>query len=113
MRASASALSGIASLLDSINAPKAEAPVAQKETNGTEISESPEEKAKRLRKEARRKLLVSWKPETELVQIRIFQKEEAEDEARQQRIHQRRQHIVRQRIEPEGGDLHGRFVDPV
>ncbi|KAK2934692.1 hypothetical protein FoTM2_005939 [Fusarium oxysporum f. sp. vasinfectum] len=80
---SASALSGIASLLDSINAPKAEAPVAPKETNGSETSESPEEKAKRLRKEARRKLRVSWKPETELVQIRIFQKEEAEDEGRE------------------------------
>ncbi|KAF5569772.1 hypothetical protein FPHYL_1761 [Fusarium phyllophilum] len=80
---SASALSGIASLLDSINAPKAEVSIAPKETNGSETSESPEEKAKRLRKEARRKLRVSWKPETELVQIRIFQKEEAEDEGRE------------------------------
>jgi hypothetical protein len=80
---SASALSGIASLLDSINAPKAEIPVVPKETSGPETSESPEEKAKRLRKEARRKLRVSWKPETELVQIKIFQKEEAEDEGRE------------------------------
>ncbi|KAM0555123.1 hypothetical protein ACHAPJ_006474 [Fusarium lateritium] len=78
-----SALSGIASLLDSINAPKAESPVAPKEPNGPETSETPEEKAKRLRKEARRKLRVSWKPESELVQVKIFQKEDAEDEGRE------------------------------
>ncbi|KAM5352650.1 hypothetical protein ACJ41O_005372 [Fusarium nematophilum] len=78
-----SALSGIASLLDSINAPKPESPVAPKESNGPETSETPEEKAKRLRKEARRKLRVSWKPEGELVQVKIFQKEEAEDEGRE------------------------------
>ncbi|KAF4455718.1 hypothetical protein F53441_2013 [Fusarium austroafricanum] len=82
--ASASSLSGIASLLDSINAPKAESPVAPKESNGPETSsETPEEKAKRLRKEARRKLRVSWKPESELAQVKIFQKEEAEDEGRE------------------------------
>ncbi|KAF4343319.1 hypothetical protein FBEOM_2723 [Fusarium beomiforme] len=80
---SASALSGIASLLDSINAPKPETPVAPKEANGPETLETPEEKAKRLRKEARRKLRVSWKPEGELVQIKVFQKEEAEDEGRE------------------------------
>ncbi|KAF4963753.1 hypothetical protein FSARC_8236 [Fusarium sarcochroum] len=78
-----SALSGIASLLDSINAPKAESPVAPKESNGPETSETPEEKAKRLRKEARRKLRVTWKPESELVQVKIFQKEDAEDEGRE------------------------------
>lgn len=77
-----SALGGIASLLNSINAPKAEAPVVSKETKGNEISETPEEKTKRLRKEARRKLRVTWKPESELVQVKIFQKEEAEDDGR-------------------------------
>ena len=61
--ATSSALSGIASLLDSINAPKAESPVATpKDIKASDTSETPEEKAKRLRKEARRKLRVSWKP---------------------------------------------------
>ncbi|KAL9479657.1 hypothetical protein ACSS6W_004443 [Trichoderma asperelloides] len=81
---SSSALSGIASLLDSINAPKpAEAPApTTKETRESDTPEAPEEKAKRLRKEARRKLRVSWKPETELVQVRIFHKDDEEDEGR-------------------------------
>ncbi|KAF4972397.1 hypothetical protein FZEAL_9597, partial [Fusarium zealandicum] len=79
-----SALSGIASLLDSINAPpKPESPVAPKEVNGPEPSETPEEKTKRLRKEARRKLRVSWKPESELVQVKVFHKEDSEDEGRE------------------------------
>ncbi|KAJ4133423.1 hypothetical protein NW768_005007 [Fusarium equiseti] len=85
--AASSALSGIASLLDSINAPKAELPVQPKEPNGPEPSnETPEEKAKRLRKEARRKLRVTWKPESELVQIKVFHKEDAEDEGREQNM---------------------------
>lgn len=82
---SSSALSGIASLLNSINAPKpkAEASVAPaKETKQPEIPETPEERAKWERKEARRKLRVTWKPENELVQVKIFQKEESEDEGR-------------------------------
>ncbi|KAH6986201.1 hypothetical protein BKA56DRAFT_480449 [Ilyonectria sp. MPI-CAGE-AT-0026] len=79
-----SALSGIASLLDSINAPKAEPlVVVPKEDKSPDASETPVEKTKRLRKEARRKLRVSWKPEAELVQVKIFQKEEAEDEGRE------------------------------
>ncbi|KAL7933251.1 hypothetical protein V8C35DRAFT_62639 [Trichoderma chlorosporum] len=82
---SASALSGIASLLDSINAPKAaEALVSvTRETRESDTPEAPEEKAKRLRKEARRKLRVSWKPESELVQIKIFHKDDEEDEGRE------------------------------
>ncbi|GKU18736.1 unnamed protein product [Fusarium langsethiae] len=84
--AASSALSGIASLLDSINAPKAESPVQPKETDGPETSETPEEKAKRLRKEARRKLRVTWKPESELVQVKVFHKEDAEDEGREQNM---------------------------
>ncbi|OBS29345.1 hypothetical protein FPOA_03281 [Fusarium poae] len=84
--AASSALSGIASLLDSINAPKAESPVQTKETDGPDTPETPEQKAKRLRKEARRKLRVTWKPESELVQVKIFQKEDAEDEGREQNM---------------------------
>ncbi|KAJ2971228.1 hypothetical protein NQ176_g7798 [Zarea fungicola] len=84
--ATSSALSGIASLLDSINAPKAEATApasaAAKEVEVVDDSETPEEKAKRLRKLQRRKLRVSWKPDHALVQVKIFQKDEDEDEGR-------------------------------
>ncbi|KAL6864071.1 hypothetical protein J3F83DRAFT_716354 [Trichoderma novae-zelandiae] len=82
---SASALSGIASLLDSINAPKApEALVTiSRETRESNTPEAPEEKAKRLRKEARRKLRVSWKSDEELVQVRVFHKDDEEDEGRE------------------------------
>lgn len=80
---SSSALSGIASLLDSINAKKPEAaPATSKDTKSPDSSETPEQRVKRLRKEARRKLRVSWKPEEELVQIKIFQKDDEEDEGR-------------------------------
>jgi hypothetical protein len=78
-----SALSGISSLLASINTPKAEAAApVPKEVKKTDSHETPEQKAKRLRKEARRKLRVSWKPEGELVKIKIFEKEDSEDEGR-------------------------------
>ncbi|RFU76517.1 hypothetical protein TARUN_5721 [Trichoderma arundinaceum] len=82
---SSSALSGIASLLDSINAPKPAEPLVSttRETRESDTPEAPEEKAKRLRKEARRKLRVSWKPETELVQVRVFHKDDEEDEGRE------------------------------
>jgi hypothetical protein len=80
---SSSALSGIASLLDSINAPQAVTPPSNaKEYKDTDTPETEEERAKRLRKEARRKLRVSWKPEKELVQVKIFEKEDEEDEGR-------------------------------
>ncbi|OAA39457.1 zinc finger protein [Metarhizium rileyi] len=80
---SASALSGIASLLDSINAKKPEVvPVTSKDSKSPDSSETPEQRAKRIRKEGRRKLRVSWKPEGELVQVRIFQKGDEEDEGR-------------------------------
>ncbi|KAJ3493912.1 hypothetical protein NLG97_g4427 [Lecanicillium saksenae] len=83
--ATSSALSGIASLLDSINAPKAEAAAAAATTKEVEVkddSETPEAKAKRLRKLERRKLRVTWRPEHELVQVKIFQKDDDEDEGR-------------------------------
>ncbi|KAG5983944.1 hypothetical protein E4U55_006651 [Claviceps digitariae] len=80
---SSSALSGIASLLDSINSKKPEAvSAASKESKASDSSETPVQRAKRLRKEARRKLRVSWKPEEELVQVKIFQKDDGEDEGR-------------------------------
>ena len=85
--ATPSSLSGIASLLDSINTPKAEAAAAAaaattKKDQESDTNESPEQKAKRLRKEARRKLRVSWKPDDDLVQVKIFQKDDEEDEGR-------------------------------
>ncbi|KAK5992231.1 hypothetical protein PT974_05632 [Cladobotryum mycophilum] len=80
---SSSALSGIASLLDAINAPKPEVAASTKDTKGSETPEAPEERAKRLRKEARHKLRVTWKPEAELVQVKIFQKDDQEDEGRE------------------------------
>lgn len=84
--ATSSALSGIASLLDSINAPKAEAAAAAaaatKEVEVVDETETAEEKAKRLRKLERRKLRVTWKPDQELVQVKIFQKDDNEDQGR-------------------------------
>lgn len=78
-----SALSGIASLLDSINAPPtAAAPAVVKDGKEPDINETPEEKAKRLRKEARRSLRVTWKPESELVEVRVFEKVDGEDAGR-------------------------------
>ncbi|ROT37474.1 hypothetical protein SODALDRAFT_379930 [Sodiomyces alkalinus F11] len=78
---SSGALSSIGSLLDSINMPKADGQSSQKSSaKAADTAETPEEKAKRLRKEARRKLRVAWRPEAELVQVRIFHKEAAEDE---------------------------------
>lgn len=80
---SSSALSGIASLLDSINTKQQKTPpTAAKDSKESDTHETPEEKARRLRKEARRKLRVSWKPEAELVETRVFEKEDDEDEGR-------------------------------
>lgn len=44
--------------------------------------ETPAEKERRLRKEARRGRTVTWKPDDELVQIRIFEHDSTEDEGR-------------------------------
>ncbi|KAG9255753.1 uncharacterized protein F5Z01DRAFT_673048 [Emericellopsis atlantica] len=83
---SSGALSGIGSLLASINTPQAKAaaagPSQEKAKKGTPPLETEEERTKRLRKEARRNLRVSWKPASELVQIKVFEKEESEDEGR-------------------------------
>jgi hypothetical protein len=80
---SSSVLSGIASLLDSINAPRpVTPPTAAKDSKEPDLNETAEEKAKRLRKEARRKLRVTWKPDSELVQTKIFEKVDGEDAGR-------------------------------
>ncbi|KAI0521867.1 hypothetical protein F5B22DRAFT_643452 [Xylaria bambusicola] len=44
--------------------------------------ETPEEKARRLRKESRRGRTVTWKPDEELVQVRFFEHDSNEDEGR-------------------------------
>lgn len=79
-----SAVSSISSLLESINAKKPEPAAAggPKEGKRSATPETAERKAKRLRKEARRKLRVSWKPEGKLVQMRVFEKDDGEDEGR-------------------------------
>lgn len=77
-----SALSGIASLLDSINAPRPVSPPTAKEAKEPDLKETPEEKARRLRKESRRSLRVTWKPDSELVQIKVFEKVDGEDSGR-------------------------------
>lgn len=78
--ASSSALGGIASLLDSINAPKAQPKPPQKEPEEEpEKDETPEEREKRLRKQSRRQLRVSWKADDELEQVRFFHKEDEEE----------------------------------
>ncbi|ODA80745.1 hypothetical protein RJ55_03704 [Drechmeria coniospora] len=80
---SSSVVSSISSLLESINAKKPEiAAVTTKDSNRSETPETAEQRTKRLHKEARRRLRVSWKPESELVQIRIFEKDDEEDEGR-------------------------------
>lgn len=76
---SSSALGGIASLLDSINAPKAQPKPEKKEQKEEPENETPEEREKRLRKQARRQLRVSWKADNELEQVRFFHKEDEEE----------------------------------
>ncbi|KAI0538660.1 hypothetical protein GGR58DRAFT_288977 [Xylaria digitata] len=44
--------------------------------------ETPEERARRLRKESRRGRTVSWKPDEQLVQVRFFEHDSTEDEGR-------------------------------
>ncbi|ORY68985.1 uncharacterized protein BCR38DRAFT_142302 [Pseudomassariella vexata] len=57
-------------------------PVAKAREEPARAPETPEEKAKRLRKEARRGRTVTWKPDHELTEVRIFQHDSAEDEGR-------------------------------
>ena len=65
----------LGSLFADMEKPK-ENPKAKVEVD---LDETPEERAKRLRKESRRKLRVTWKPESELVQMKIFEHDSDED----------------------------------
>lgn len=56
------------SMLAGLNTPK----VVEEKVVDDQRDETEEEKAKRLRKEARRKLRVTWKPDEVLTEIRIF-----------------------------------------
>ncbi|KAI1418318.1 hypothetical protein F5Y13DRAFT_128 [Hypoxylon sp. FL1857] len=71
--------STIGNILAQISKPK-EQPKQQDEPE--KAPETPEEAAKRLRKESRRHLRVSWKPDGELTDVRIFEHDTAEDKGR-------------------------------
>ncbi|KAI0847377.1 hypothetical protein F5Y00DRAFT_117303 [Daldinia vernicosa] len=73
-----SASSTIGGLLAEINSE--EKPKQAKEPE--RAPETPEETEIRLRKEARRKLHVTWKPDSELTEIRILEHDTAEDKGR-------------------------------
>lgn len=74
-----SSTSIIGGLLDQIQKPK-EKPKQQEEP--TRAPETPEETKLRLRKESRRHLRVTWKPDEELADIRVFEHDTAEDKGR-------------------------------
>lgn len=74
-----SSLSTISGLLAEIAKPKS--PPRQKD-EPTRAPETEEEKQRRIRKEARRRLRVTWKADDELEEVRIFQHDAAEDEGR-------------------------------
>ncbi|KAI6363738.1 hypothetical protein MCOR25_005802 [Pyricularia grisea] len=77
-----SSVSRLGSLLSEIAQPK-KAPVpAAKMDLDEEPSETVEEKEKRLRKEQRRKLRVTWKEGEALTEVRLFHKDAEEDEGR-------------------------------
>ncbi|KAI0479716.1 hypothetical protein F4859DRAFT_446833 [Xylaria cf. heliscus] len=71
--------STISGLLAEIAKP-AEKPKPQEQP--VKAPETPEEKSRRLRKEARRGRTVTWKPDDELVQVRFFEHDSTEDEGR-------------------------------
>lgn len=75
-----SSLSTISGLLASISKPKS--PPKTRASEPVRAPETAQEKERRLRKEARRKLRVQWAPEGELEQIRVFEHDAAEDEGR-------------------------------
>lgn len=77
--------SSFAALMSEIEKPKAvKRPAPSPEKTEAPIDETDEERKRRLRKEKRRRLglRVSFKSEPELTAVRIFHKEEAEDEER-------------------------------
>ncbi|PSR97020.1 hypothetical protein BD289DRAFT_124920 [Coniella lustricola] len=81
---SASKLGGISALLDSISnsKPKQTSRSTPDKDAKSDKEEKPEEKARRLRKEKRRHLRVSWKEGEALTDVRVFQKDANEDEGR-------------------------------
>lgn len=80
----ASKLGGIGALLDEISnsKPKPIARATPDRDAKVERDETPEEKARRLRKEKRRHLRVTWKEGEALTEIREFHKDVGEDEGR-------------------------------
>lgn len=79
---STSKLGGISALLDSIAKPKTTGRSTPDKEAKIDRDETPEEKARRLRKESRRHLRVSWKEGDELTEVRTFHKDADEDEGR-------------------------------
>lgn len=71
--------STISGLLAEIAKP-AEKPKPQERV--VKAPETPEERTRRLRKESRRGRTVTWKPDDELVQVRLFEHDSTEDEGR-------------------------------
>ncbi|KAK5329047.1 hypothetical protein LTR70_000883 [Exophiala xenobiotica] len=65
----------LGSLFADMEKPK-ENPKAKVEVD---VDETPEARAKRLRKESRRKLRVTWKPENELVETKVFEHDSDEE----------------------------------
>ncbi|ROW10054.1 hypothetical protein VPNG_06577 [Cytospora leucostoma] len=77
-----SKLGGIGALLEEISKPKPAGRVTPEKESRVLKDETPEEKARRLKKEKRRHLRVSWKEGDDLTEVRIFHKDIAEDEGR-------------------------------
>ncbi|KAF2231753.1 hypothetical protein EV356DRAFT_535262 [Viridothelium virens] len=65
-----------AETMANLNKAKEPEPTAKPKLNTP--PESPEERAKRLRKEERRKLRVTFKPEASLVEVRVFERQDEE-----------------------------------
>lgn len=73
---------GIGSLLDEISKPKAAGRTTPEKESKVKKDETPEERARRLRKEKRRHLRVTWKEDDALTEVRVFHRESLEDEGR-------------------------------
>lgn len=73
---------GIGSLLDEISKPKPAGRTTPEKESKVKKDETPEERARRLRKEKRRHLRVTWKEDDALTEVRVFHRESLEDEGR-------------------------------
>jgi hypothetical protein len=73
---------GIGSLLEEISKPKAAGRTTPEKESKAKKDETPEERARRLRKEKRRHLRVTWKEDDALTEVRVFHRESLEDEGR-------------------------------